>query len=723
MGGPVALTIEDVAGKTQEYLPAEKVSLVREAYEFAEEAHRGQRRATGGPYIEHPLEVAYVLTGLQLDASTIAGALLHDVIEDCGRSREEIERRFGPDVYKLVDGVTKLSRIPTSSPGGRASPAAGLPAARAESLRKMLVAMAEDVRVILIKLADRLHNMRTIDPLSPEKQARIAKETLDVYAPLAHRLGISSFQWQLEDLAFRTLQPEDYKEISHLLAQSRERREALIANVVSVLKDELSTVGIEAAVSGRAKHIYSIYKKKQRYSGVGRAFDQIHDLVAVRVLVDDIPSCYAALGVVHNLWHPIRGEFDDYIASPRENMYQSLHTAVFGPAVMPLEVQIRTTRMHELAEYGVAAHWRYKEGGPSDGRFDDQMNWMRQLLEWHQEEPAAEAFVESVQTDIFPDLVFVYTPKGEVREMPAGATAIDLAYLIHTDLGHSCGGAKVNGKLVSLDYQLQNGDTVEVVARNRKGPSLDWLNQDMGYVRTANARTKIKQWFRRQARHENIERGKDMLEKELRHLRIDMSELEAAKTLEYDSLDDLLLALGSGALSVHQLGHRLLPPTPEPEALPLKPTPVPVDGNQSMTVMGQTGLHVRLAACCSPVVGDLISGFVTRSRGVTVHRKDCRSFREDDSPERIVEVEWGTPSRYYEAKVAIEAMDRVGLLRDIASLVSSERVNIAAVRSTHHKNGRVTEYLTLHTSGTGQLRRLLSKFEGVTGVVRVDREG
>ena len=719
----MAASIDDLVAKTREYLPAEKVGLIVEAHRFAEEAHRGQSRLSGVPYIQHPVEVARVLAELQLDGSTVASALLHDVVEDCGISNEEMARRFGPEVAKLVDGVTKLGQIESKSTEGALEVLAKRtqPVLQAESLRKMLVAMAEDVRVILIKLADRLHNMRTIQALPPQKRMRVAQETLDIYAPLAHRLGISSLQWQLEDLAFRTLQPEKYREISRLLATSRTRREVFMDRVVSALKAELEAASIEAEVTGRAKHIHSIYQKMERYASVGRDFDQIYDLIAVRVLVEDIPSCYAALGVVHSLWHPIRGEFDDYVASPRENMYQSLHTSILGPDVTPLEVQIRTFRMHEVAEYGVAAHWQYKEGRQSDHRFDDQMTWMRQLLEWHQEEPGAEDFMESVKTDIFRDQVFVYTPKGEVRELPAGATPIDLAYRIHTDLGHGCAGAKVNGKMVPLDHQLQNGDTVEIIRKQGKGPSLDWLNQDLGLAQTANARAKIRQWFRKRARTENIDQGRALLEKELRRLHVSIAEEALAELFGYDSVDDLLAAVGSGVLSTHQLAPKLLGPA-EP-APPEKPPVSVSDIAPAVKVMGMLGLYARLAECCSPVVDEPIVGFVTRSRGVTVHRRECRNFQHQTATERLVDVEWGTSNGHYPARVAIEAWDRVGLLRDITTMVSAEKVNITGIQSTNHKDGKVTEKLTLQTRDAGQLSRLLSRLEGIRDVIRVERSG
>ena len=716
----MANNIGGLVGKAREYLPPDKVDPILEAYRFADEAHRGQLRLSGTPYIQHPLEVANVLADLHLDGSTIASALLHDVVEDCGVSSQDIQRRFGDEVAKLVEGVTKLGQIATRAAEGELE-ARTNPSLQAESLRKMLVAMAEDVRVILIKLADRLHNMRTIQALPPEKRMRIAQETLDIYAPLAHRLGIASVQWQLEDLAFRTLQPDSYRAISRLLATSRAKREAFMDRVVGVLKVELEKVNLEAEVTGRAKHIYSIHRKMERYASVGRDFDQIYDLIALRVLVADIRACYASLGVVHSVWHPIRGEFDDYIANPRENMYQSLHTSVLGPDVSPLEVQIRTYRMHEIADYGVAAHWRYKEKGDGDHRFDDQLTWMRQLLDWHTEDSGAEDFLETVKSDIFQDQVFVYTPKGEIREMPAGATPIDFAYGIHTELGHGCVGAKVNGTMVSLDHELQNGDTVEIISKRGKGPSLDWLNSHLGYVKTANARGKIKHWFRRRAREENVHQGRALLEKELRRLHVQIREESIAELLSFESVEDLLAALGSGALSSHQLAPKLLAPTGlDLEEISLRPI---TDAPPTVKVLGMLGLHARLAECCSPVLKEPIIGFVTRSRGVTVHRKDCPNFRQQTQKERFVDVEWAGSGGHYPAKVAIEAWDRVGLLRDITTVVSSEKVNIAAVQSTHHKDGKVTERLTVLTKDAGQLSRLLSKLESVKEVIRVERDG
>ncbi|MCH7553585.1 MAG: bifunctional (p)ppGpp synthetase/guanosine-3',5'-bis(diphosphate) 3'-pyrophosphohydrolase [Chloroflexi bacterium] len=717
--------MKDLVEQAKTYLPDDRVELIGESYRFAEQAHEGQKRLSGSPYIQHPLEVATLLIELRLDSNTIAAAMLHDVLEDCGVTQDELAGRFGADITKLVDGVTKLSKIevrpdqkdnPSESNGRQSS------TLQAESLRKMLVAMAEDVRVILIKLADRLHNMRTIRALPPEKRIRIARETLDVYAPLAHRLGISNFKWQLEDTSFRCLDREAYGRISRLLASTRAERERFISRVATTLRKECLDAGVKSDISGRPKHIYSIYQKMQRYSAQGKDFDQIYDLFGFRVLVEDIQSCYRVLGTVHNLWHPIHGEFDDYIANPRENMYQSLHTAVLGPNTTPFEVQIRTFRMHDVAENGIAAHYRYKEGGNGDVRFDERMTWLRQLLDWHQDENVTVDFMESVRTDIFPDQVFVYTPKGEVRELPMGATPIDFAYRIHTELGHRCVGTKVNGKMSPLNRRLQNGDTVDImVAKGEKGPSLDWLNTDLGYVKTANARDKIKSWFRKQARDENMERGGFILEKELKRLHLAISEKDLAAALGYESLGDLAAALGSGALSSHQLASKVLP-TEEPAVVsPDEKQKAPTTTN--VMVMGMLNFLTRLADCCHPLEGDRIVGFVTRSRGVTVHRDECRNIHGRTDRDRLIPVSWCFPSRVYTTKVSIEAWDRVGLLRDITTLLSTEGVNIAAVRSTHRKQGTVHEVLTLQTSGAAQLSRLLQRLENIRGVIKVERIG
>ena len=496
-------TLSDLLDKASSYLSEDRLQLVEQAYDFAAAQHEGQVRKSGEPYIEHPLNAALFLADLQQDSTTLAAALLHDVIEDCGMSREELSDLFGPEVSRLVDGVTKLTRLDLLSEN-RSTEEISDSHAQAESIRKMLVAMAEDVRVVVIKLADRLHNMKTLAPLAPDRQRAISQETLDIYAPLAHRLGMWDIKWQLEDLSFRTLDPDEYKKISRWLATRRVEREAYLERQCQLVRAALNEAGVDGSVYGRPKSIYSIYQKVQKYAAQGKEYDEIYDLYAIRVLVETKGDCYNTLGAVHQLWHPVPGQFDDYIATPKENLYQSLHTTVMCEGGIPLEVQVRTYEMHELAEYGVAAHWSYKEQNPKkdsnsrNGQFEEKMTWLRQLLEWQREVVATDEFLESVKTDILRDQVFVYTPKGDVRELPSGSTPIDFAYHIHTELGHRCIGAKVNGRLVPLDTALQNGDTVEVItSKVTRGPSMDWLNSALGYVNTASAHHKIRQWFRK----------------------------------------------------------------------------------------------------------------------------------------------------------------------------------------------------------------------------------
>jgi len=514
---------QELLTKATEYLPPKGVAQVKEALAFATQCHAGQLRRSGDPVITHPLHAATTIASLQLDGDTIAAALLHDVQEDCDVTNEIIEKRFGKEVATLVEGVTKLGQIPWQAAEVRP----GAEAIQAENLRKMFLAMAQDLRVVIIKLADRLHNMLTLWALPPEDQQRISKETIEIYAPLAARLGIWDLKWQLEDLAFRYLQPEQYKLIAAMLDAKREVRETYVKSVTDIVRRELEAQELKAEVQGRAKHIYSIHQKIEKYAAEGKSVDEIYDLLAVRILVDTVTDCYNALGIVHGLWRPLPGTFDDYIANPKESMYQALHSTVMGPQAHPLEVQIRTYEMHRTAEYGVAAHWRYKEGSKRDLRYEERLAWLRQLLDWHREISQAEELVEAVKTDIFQDQVFVFTPKGEIKDLPRGSTPIDFAYRVHTDLGHRCVGAKVNGRLVPLSYQLQNGDAAEILtSRSSKGPSRDWLNPNLGYIRTSHAKGKIRQWYKRQERGENIARGKEMVEKELHRLGTTLPEME-----------------------------------------------------------------------------------------------------------------------------------------------------------------------------------------------------
>lgn len=727
---PSAGNLTDLLDRAEAYLPEPELGRIRKAYEFAAAAHEGQFRRTGEPYVIHPLSAATVVAELRMDSDAIIAALLHDVVEDCGVDGEEIARKFGKDVRRLVDGVTKLGRLKVLQPGASDRPISPPDEndPQAENLRKMFVAMAEDIRVVLIKLSDRLHNMRTLYALAPDRQKAIAKETIEIYAPLAHRLGIWQIEWELEDLAFRYLDPVNYERVESLVAAQRESQEKYIENVVAVLREELAKTSLEVDITGRRKHLYSVFNKLEKYSAQGKDFFQIHDLLAVRILVDSVQDCYAVLGAVHGLWRPISGEFDDYIASPRDSGYQSLHTTVMCIGGRPLEIQIRTQEMHQVAEFGLAAHWRYKEGGRKDDKFDEGLSWIRQLMEWHHDMTGAREFVESIKTDIFEDQVFVFTPKGDVKDLPAGATPLDFAYRIHTDVGHRCIGAKVNGKLVSLDYELQNGDAVYVLSsKSAKGPSLDWLNPSVGYVKTVAARQKVRQWFRKQARTENVARGKELLDKELKRLALREGETEIARLLDFKTVDDLRSALGSGDIAVQQMASRIAlerqkaAELADPVVSPVAQSPSDVTG--AVEVLGVGDLLTRMGHCCNPVPGDSIVGYITRSRGVTVHRSDCKNIGAD-SADRLVDVSWGGSSqRAFPVPVIIEAWDRIGMLRDITTVVSGERVNMRSLNVATRDDDMATIEVLIETQGLRQLSHVLSKIEGIRGVVSVTRGG
>jgi len=701
--------------KAAAYLPPEKLALVEEAYKFAAEKHQGQVRLSGEPFLEHPLHTAYILAELQLDSASLAAALLHDIPEETGLPIADISSRFGPEIAKLVDGVTKLGKVPLTS--GAANPS------QAENLRKMLVAMAEDLRVVFIKLADRLHNMRTLDALPADRQLRNAQETMDIFAPLAHRLGIWELKWQLEDLSFQYLKPQDYARVARLVDLRRGQREKFIDRAIEILKKEFDRAGLAADISGRPKHLYSVFQKMEKYSAMGRDFEDIYDLLALRVTVGSIPECYNAMGIIHTLWHPLHDAFDDYIANPKQNGYQALHTAVMALGTTRLEIQIRTREMHHVAEYGVAAHWRYKEGEKKDIKFEERMAWLRQLIEWHRELSGAEEFLESVKTDIFIDQVFVYTPNGEIKDLPKGATPLDFAYRVHTDLGHRCVGAKINGKLESFSYILKNGDIVEIIAsKNPRGPSLDWLNPNLGYVNTSHARSKIRQWFNKQERTENIERGKQILDKELRRLGIKTERQILAEYFGFNSLDDFLAAVGNGTVTAHQIVLKLAAQEEKApgisEVAPTKSTA------SSVQVLGVGDLMTSIAQCCHPVPGDKIIGYITRSRGVSVHREDCRNIVHEDEKERLIPVEWGrSDDHLYPVNIQVEAWDRVGLMRDISTVVAEEKVNITSVNLADGTGDTTTVFLTLETSGLAQLSQILKKIDGVKGVISVSRVG
>jgi guanosine-3',5'-bis(diphosphate) 3'-pyrophosphohydrolase len=711
---------ESLLHRVAEYLPPKGQKLVREALEYAIEQHHGQTRRNGDPVITHPLHAAETIAALQLDAATIAGALLHDVQEDCGVSNAEIAKRFGDEVALMVEGVTKLGQI-----SGQAADAdTANRQMQAENLRKMFLAMAQDLRVVIIKLADRLHNMRTLWALDRPRQLRIAKETMEIYAPLAARLGIWEMKWQLEDLAFRYLQPEHYKRVAEMLEIKREAREQYVNQVCQVLREELAKHGVKAEIHGRAKHIYSIYKKIDRYANDGRDVDEIYDLLAVRVLVDTVTDCYTALGVVHGLWRPMPGTFDDYIANPKESMYQSLHSTVMAMNGQPLEVQIRTYEMHRSAEFGIAAHWRYKEGGKRDSNYEEKLTWLRQLLDWQSDIAQAEELVEAVKTDIFQDQVYVFTPKGEIKDLPAGSTPLDFAYRIHTDLGHQCVGAKVNGRLVSLNFTLKNGEVVEILtSKSSKGPSRDWMNPNLGYLRTTHAREKVRAWFKKQERAENVARGKEMIEKELARMGTSLPEMQAdlLRMFKFEDTEELFLRVGYGEISTQHIANKIASLIEESADIEEIEAPYKATYTTSIRVLGTGDLLTRIARCCNPVPGDPIIGYVTRGEGVSVHRKNCKNVINEVETERLVDVEWGQRGQLYPVSVQVEAWDRVGLLRDISTLCAEERVNMTGVHTQEGEDGHITIFVTLETAGVEQLTRILSKLEGIRGVLSVNR--
>ncbi|MDD5289010.1 MAG: bifunctional (p)ppGpp synthetase/guanosine-3',5'-bis(diphosphate) 3'-pyrophosphohydrolase [Dehalococcoidales bacterium] len=718
------MPVTELIEKAKAYLPAEKVAVIERAYEFALKAHEGQTRKSGEPYIEHPLHVAMILVNLQLDASSLAAALLHDVEENCGIPNSELIEKFGPEIAKLVEATTKLGKLSLQTTDEAIKRGGALSGAgQAENMRKMLVAMAEDLRVVFIKLADRLHNMRTLQALTPEQQMRISRETLDIYAPLAHRLGIWELKWQLEDYSFRYLEPEKYRSIASRIASKRADRERFLAEVTWLLKQEFEKSGIKAEISGRAKHLYSISQKIERYKAMGKDFDDIHDLLALRIVVDTIPECYTALGIVHNLWHPLPEQFNDYIANPKMNGYQSLHTTVMCERTMPLEIQIRTREMHHIAEYGVAVHWRYKEGGKEDLNYENGIGWLRQLIDWHRELSGAEEFLESVRTDVFSDQVFVYTPKGDVKDLPKGSTPLDFAFRIHTDLGSRCIGAKVNGKLVTLNTELHNGDIVEILASKApRAPSRDWLNPNLGYIKTTHARSKIRQWFTKQERTENVERGREMLEKFMRHLGIKFTErTRLAELFNYDTIDEFYAALGYGGITTQQIAAKLAPE--EPEVVKPTGTTPPKKAVSSIRVLGAGDMLTSLAQCCNAVPGDEIIGFVTRSRGVSIHRKDCVNIVNEEEKERLIPVDWGQTDLTYPVTVVVDAWNRVGLARDITVVVAAEKVNIANMNVSEKPDQQATISITLDIEDLSQLSRVLSRIEGVRGVINVARAG
>jgi GTP pyrophosphokinase len=702
--------------------------LVSRAYHYAEKAHEGQVRRSGEPYFTHCLAVAMILADMRMDAETVSAGLLHDVVEDTAVTSEDLERDFGYQIARLVSGVTKLAKLPKQD----GEPERGVYKKDAEFFRRMMLTMDADVRVVIVKLADRLHNMRTLGYMNPEKQRRIAQETMDIYAPLANRLGIWQIKWELEDLSFRHLEPEAYKAIASALQERRADREAYVAKIVETLRCEIEAHGIKNAhISARPKHITSIYKKMSRK---GVSLDGIYDIRAVRVIVPELTHCYLVLGLVHQLWRPIPGEFDDYIASPKDNFYRSLHTAVVDDKGRTLEVQIRTWDMHEDAEYGIAAHWRYKEGRQAkDDIFEKRIAFLRRLMEFGAtEEEDASEFLSRMRREFFEGRIFTFTPKGDIIDLPEGATPIDFAYAIHTDIGHRCRGAKVRGKLVSLSYQLQTGDQVEILTAKRGGPSLDWLNSDLGYVKTSRAKEKIRYYFRKQHRENNIASGRAVLDRELKRLGLlDKVSLDSVAALfGYTKLDDYLVAIGIGEINGAQIAHEVLEDErrkreqvgqDEMDTFKLD-KPASREVSVGVNIMGTGGMLVNLARCCNPLPGDDIVGYVTRGRGVTVHTTRCPNIVSMSDAERLIDVSWGTKTseQCYNVPVEIVAHDRPGLLKDVSTVVSDAGINISSV-SVVTKQDIATLYLNLQVATPLQLTRVLSKVETIPNVFETRR--
>ncbi len=704
----------DLLAALERHYPQADLTPVGQAFDLAIEAHGDQRRASGEPYVTHPIASAQILADLGIDPIAVEAALLHDVPEDTEYNLSDIEERFGAEVAHLVDGVTKLSKFSTHTHEQQ----------QAENIRKMFLAMAEDIRVVLIKLADRLHNMRTLSALPLDKQQRIARQTMEIYAPLAERLGIWQMKWELEDLAFKALEPERFRELAKLLDTRRKGREGFIESAIAELHPALKAAGIEAEMEGRPKHIYSIYKKMQRK---GAGFEEIYDVYAIRCLVEEVKDCYAALGVVHSIWRPIPGQFDDYIAVPKNNLYQSLHTAVIASEGKPLEIQIRTHAMHQVSEVGIAAHWRYKEGSRSDREYDAKLAWLRQLMDWQREVSDATEFVEGIKLDIFQDQVFVFTPRGDVKDLPAGSTPLDFAYRIHTDVGHRCIGSKVNNRLVPLDYRLKNGDIVEIVTtKGEHGPSRDWLN----VVRTSHAREKIRAWFKRQERDDNIVHGRESLERELRRLaRKSIGSVgndkiaEVGKQYNFDSLDDFYAAIGYGAVGATQVVMRLGVVDDAELALPtVAPSNVP-ERTGGVRVKGVGDLLVRFAKCCHPIPGDPIQGFITRGKGVTVHLRSCPTVMNEREVSRLIEVEWeAAPAQTYPIAIRVEAFDRTGLLSDITQVVAEAKVNILAASVNVMQDHMAVVIATLQVASVSQLARVMGRIEQLKDVISVQRD-
>ncbi len=729
-----AVNIDEFFERVSKYLNQEQIDFVRKAYELAADVHAAQRRKSGEPYIIHPIGVASILAQLQMDEKTLAAAFLHDVVEDTNYTLNDIKERFGTVVANLVDGVTKLGKIEYISKEDR----------QIENYRKMFLAMARDIRVVLIKLADRLHNMRTMKYMPAHKQQSISRETLEIYAPLAHRLGIYTIKWELEDLAFRYMEPDIYYNLVEQVKIKRREREAMINEAMAEMKDSLEKAHIKCEIQGRPKNFYSIHKKMLRDH---KQLSEIYDLLAIRVLVDTVKDCYGTLGIVHSMWRPIPGRFKDYVAVPKSNMYQSLHTTVLSTGGQPLEIQIRTFEMHRISEYGIAAHWRYKESGGSkpasqsstDKGFDAKLSWLRQLLEWHQDMHDSRDFVNTVKMDIFADEVFVFTPRGDVIDLPVGSVPIDFAYRIHTDVGNRCVGAKVNGRIVPLDFKLSNGDIVEVItSKQSSGPSRDWLN----IVGSSDTRNKIKSWFKKERREENIAKGREMLEKEAKRLGYDPKVLarpdklkEAGVKLRIDTDDNLLAALGYGGVTLNTVISKLVDIYKKDQKLTttkdlsellaeLKPRKSKAKASHGILVKGEEGIMVKLARCCNPIPGDPVIGYITRGSGVSVHRADCPNVLSNNPEEqsRLIEVSWDVDiDSVYKVNIVVTSVNRPGMMADIMMATSEAKLNIFALNCRTDKNKVATTHIGLDISSLEQLEYIMNRIRRMKGVYSVER--
>ncbi|MEN8701127.1 RelA/SpoT family protein [Bacillus infantis] len=728
MANDQVLTADQVIERTKEYLNDEHAGVVRKAYEFAKHAHREQYRKSGEPYIIHPIQVAGILADLEMDPSTVAAGFLHDVVEDTEVTLADISEAFNPEVAMLVDGVTKLGKIKYKSQEEQ----------QAENHRKMFVAMAQDIRVILIKLADRLHNMRTLKHLPAEKQRRISNETLEIFAPLAHRLGISKIKWELEDTALRYLNPQQYYRIVNLMKKKRAERELYLEDVIGEMKGKMDEVSIRADLSGRPKHIYSIYRKMALQN---KQFNEIYDLLAVRIVVNSIKDCYAVLGIIHTCWKPMPGRFKDYIAMPKANMYQSLHTTVIGPKGDPLEVQIRTTEMHQIAEFGIAAHWAYKEGKTVNegSSFEEKLTWFREILEFQDDAVNAEEFMESLKIDLFSDMVFVFTPKGDVIELPSGSVPIDFAYRIHSEIGNKTIGAKVNGKMVTLDYKLKTGDILEILtSKHSYGPSKDWLK----LAQTTQAKNKIRQFFKKQQKDENFEKGKEMVEKEIRNMDFDIKEIltaenvrRVAEKFNFASEEDMYAAVGYNGVTALQVANRLTEKWRKKRDMEqvndisnavseLKSFPSVKKRESGVRVSGIDNLLIRLSRCCNPVPGDEIVGFITKGRGVSVHRSDCTNIDTADAKARLIPVEWETglnDKKEYNVEIEINGYDRRGLLNEVLQAVNETKTNISAVSGKSDRNKMATINMSISITNVSHLQKVVDRIKQIPDIYSVRR--